>query len=496
MLEIQPQSIVGKDLHRLPREDFQAADRSADTPGRAPYQEATSGIEGTNLPARASHGPRGLSPQPPSSAHCRVAGRAMLRRTPSVENRLRVALYSHDTMGLGHLRRNMLIAQVLASGPIAATNLLITGAHEANFFHLPERVDCLTLPRIEKNGAGEYSVGQLDISVDRLARMREMSIRSALEHFQPDLLIVDKVPLGAFDELVPVLEMLRQNGGSRCVLGIRDVLDDSATVRHEWQQAACEQAIARYYDEIWVYGDQRVYDPALEYHWSAAVADKVRYTGYLDQSARLESQAVKALSDHSRADAATDAAFFRERNPDRPRVVCTLGGGQDGYRVGRAFLDSLAGQQALGLLLTGPFMPNDSFACLRARAAGLENARIVKFTDQADRILRSADRVIAMAGYNTVCAILTYRKPALLVPRVSPRREQLIRTQRLCALDLVDMLHPRDLSGTAIRRWLRLTPAPRDGLRQPLDMNGLARIQAYAANLIRNQPTHPADSVG
>src|SRR5687768_8595786 len=44
----------------------------------------------------------------------------------------RIALYSHETMGLGHLRRNLLIAETLSRAPSQPTILLITGAREAS----------------------------------------------------------------------------------------------------------------------------------------------------------------------------------------------------------------------------------------------------------------------------------------------------------------------------------------------------------------------------
>ena len=47
-----------------------------------------------------------------------------------------------------------------------------------------------------------------------------------------------------------------------------------------------------------------------------------------------------------------------------------------------------------------------------------------------------------MGGYNTYCEILSFDKPALIVPRVRPREEQLIRARRAAELGLVEMLLP------------------------------------------------------
>lgn len=52
--------------------------------------------------------------------------------------RLRVVLYSHDTMGLGHIRRNLRLAQGLSESDLPIDVLLITGARESGGFSLPE----------------------------------------------------------------------------------------------------------------------------------------------------------------------------------------------------------------------------------------------------------------------------------------------------------------------------------------------------------------------
>ncbi len=68
--------------------------------------------------------------------------------------KLRVALYSHDTMGLGHMRRNLLIAQTLMNCPSPPVILMIAGAREAGALPLPAGVDCLTLPSLGKDIEG------------------------------------------------------------------------------------------------------------------------------------------------------------------------------------------------------------------------------------------------------------------------------------------------------------------------------------------------------
>ncbi|HYT04332.1 MAG TPA: hypothetical protein VEM13_05555, partial [Gemmatimonadales bacterium] len=99
-----------------------------------------------------------------------------------------------------------------------------------------------------------------------------------------------------------------------------------------------------------------------------------------------------------------------------------------------------------------------------------------------------ADRVVAMGGYNTVYEVLSFEKPALIVPRVTPRREQLIRAERLRALGLVDVLHPEALSAAALSTWLARTPAPVRPARERIDFNGLRRVPQLLEELLGSRP--------
>jgi predicted glycosyltransferase len=387
-------------------------------------------------------------------------------------NNLRIALYSHDTMGLGHTRRNLLIAGALARSPLSADVLLIAGALTAKRFHLPEGVDCVTLPGLYKDEAGNYGARSLHLSNGEIRALRSRMIGAALDAFRPDLFIVDKVPRGALGELEPVLAALR-GGKTRVVLGLRDVLDDPETVRREWCTKVNLAAVRRHYDALWVYGDPRVYDLAAHCGFAPELTRKLRYVGYLDPRAR------------SRAAAPAQAAL------EKDLILCLLGGGQDGRRLADAFVRARLPEGARGLLVTGPYMSETAVARLRQRVAARPDMELLEFSDEPTALLPRARAAVAMGGYNTVTELLAYGVPSLIVPRVKPRLEQLIRAERLAALGHLDMLHPDDLSAERLSARLAAplpTPDP-----QRLDMQGLERLPDLITALLEAGEPVPFD---
>lgn len=377
----------------------------------------------------------------------------------------RVALYSHDTMGLGHVRRNLLIAQALARAPVRAVTLLVAGAREASALAMPSGMDCLTLPALRKQGEGQYQARRLAISLQELIALRANAIRAALEAFAPDVLIVDNVPRGAVRELELTLRYLRTGGRTRIVLGLRDVLDDPVAVHREWRRMANEAAIRDYYDVVCVYGDRAVYDPVAEYGFSPEVEAKVVYTGYLDQRMRLK------FMDGETATLAADVL-----SPSERFVLCLVGGGEDGARLAEAFAYAEFPSGCRGVILMGPFMPSALRQRLRHLAVARPHLQVLESLPEPVLLSSRADRIIAMGGYNTIGEVLSFEKHALIVPRVKPRREQLIRAERMRDLGLLDVLHPDRLDPRALSAWLAREVGPSPRVRDRVDLNGLARL--------------------
>ncbi|GAB2948228.1 glycosyltransferase [Streptomyces pseudoechinosporeus] len=375
----------------------------------------------------------------------------------------RVVLYGHDTMGLGHVRRNLALAAALRRGPSAPRVLVLTGSAEAGRFPLPDGVDLLVLPGVAKDGSGEYHSRRLDVPLADIVALRSGILASALTSFAPHLLVVDKVARGFAGELDPVLPALR-DAGTRIVLGLRDVLDAPAAAVDEWRRLRTTEALRQYYDEVWVYGDRRVSDLAADCRLPPSVRHLLRYTGFLADG-RPSGPAGPAPVDGG-----------------KPYVLGLLGGGQDGAELAEAFVAAPRPTGVAGVLVTGPYLPATTRAGLHAAAAADPGLRVVDFCDDPVSWTRRASAVVCMGGYNTVSEVLSTDTPALLVPRVEPRTEQLVRARRLSELGLIDDVHPGDLTPALLGRWTaEATTRPRRP-RGGIDLGGMDAVRRFAEN--------------
>ncbi len=349
----------------------------------------------------------------------------------------RALLYSHDTFGLGHLRRSRTIAQALTAADPGLAALIVTGSPIVGRFDFADRVDHVRLPGVVKLADGDYASHNLGIEIDETVRLRTEILRATDHAFAPDLVIVDKEAWGFRNELGPTL-MAAKARGARIVLGIRDVLDEPVNLREEWDRKGHVEAIERFYDEIWVYGLPGICRPldglGLSPRWEAE--GRVIYTGYLRREI-------------------PDWASIGTRPPKDPYILVTTGGGGDGARLIDWVLQAYESDPTLdvrAVLVYGPFMAPEARHDFDRRAARLgRRVQVLSFDSRLERWLARATGVVAMGGYNTFCEILTLNKPAVIAPRSFPREEQLIRARAAERLGLVRMLHePRDGSGPEV----------------------------------------------
>jgi predicted glycosyltransferase len=347
----------------------------------------------------------------------------------------RLLIYSQDGFGLGHQRRTTLLADEFLRSCPGASALTVSDSPLGKFFSSAAGHDYCKLPSVRKVGPGDWRPVSLSSSFADVLDIRRAMLRTTVEAFRPDVLLVDHMPHGAMGELVPTLEAL-QDEPTVVVLGLRDILDAPAVVRERWRLEGAYEAVEHYYDRVLVYGSPDVFDVATEYGWPDGARSKIQYCGYVCAPPPPDASEVVR-------------ARYRETAREGRLVVAMAGGGADAYPLFDALLDGVRKIQAADdcrfVLITGPFLPAERRLELVARAQGLPVDVVASVADPVG-YAAAADLVVAMAGYNTSAEILSVGTPAILVPRSGPSAEQQMRARLFAERGWVDWLRPQELS--------------------------------------------------
>jgi predicted glycosyltransferase len=413
----------------------------------------------------------------------------MVSVEPSRElvRRIKMLVYSHDTFGLGNIRRMIAICEHLKTRLPGMSVLVLTGSPMLHSFRLIDGIDYVKLPCLRRNIGGSIGVKYLNLNLDSVVRLRRELILSTVTNLRPDILLVDKKPGGVAGELEESLKALKAHlPNTKVVLLLRDILDDAARTIDQWTRQCSYELVQKYYHKILVAGLAELYDVREEYQFPAALRAKVQFCGYVRREAGPEKR--EAVRRQLRAGESDHL------------ILVTAGGGEDGYSLMRTYLEGLAahagGASLKTVVVTGPELAEAHKHDIRRLAGRCSHVQVIDFTDQMMNYMNAADVVVAMAGYNTICEILSLRKRAVIVPRVEPVQEQKIRAERMAGLGLFKMIHP---SGLTPRTLMEAVRSEVDALRTcphapaSLELDALPRISALICELARqaSDPTGP-----
>jgi predicted glycosyltransferase len=351
-----------------------------------------------------------------------------------------ILMYSHDTYGLGHIRRTMAIAAHLRAPEVNI--LILTGSPIVGRFSFPEQIDFVRIPGMIKKTNEEYLPLSIKINAKHALEIRKNIITATAKAFQPHLFIVDKEPLGLKKEILPTLQWLQRClPGTRTVLGLRDIMDDAATIRKDWMKKGVYEILDKLYSEIWVYGNRDFYDPVKEYAIPDTVSRKMHFTGYIPRKVPAMDSVRKIKKEQG-------------LNEDEKLVVVTTGGGGDGYAVMKTYLAMLESEPRpypfKSVLITGPFMPKQKRKKINKRSRRI-GVRTFHFFRQMEKILAAADLVVCMGGYNTLCEVLSQGTVSIVIPRETPRMEQTIRARIFQSRNLVEYIPWNTFSPQVLR---------------------------------------------
>jgi len=371
---------------------------------------------------------------------------------------MHILMYSHDTYGLGHIRRTLALAQSILQEE--HTIIIITGSPLVGRFDIPHGIDFVRIPGMIKKNNELYLPHSIKVDPALALAIRRDIILATAQAFRPALFLVDKAPLGLKNEVLPTLHWLHDKlPGTKLVLGLRDIMDNSENTISEWKEKKIYDALEKLYSEIWVYGSRDIYDPIQEYAMPPSIAPKVQFTGYIPRQIPLP-------RNRSRLRRAMGIS------PGEKFVLVTTGGGGDGYKVLDTFLTMLetkAHQEFKSMIITGPLLAEELYDQLAARAHKLK-VRIVKFYRKMEKAILAADCVVSMGGYNTMCEIICAGRPSLVVPRSTPREEQLIRARLFAAKGLLEYIPWEEVDALKMQDKLTLLLDKPERYAEPLSL--------------------------
>jgi predicted glycosyltransferase len=391
--------------------------------------------------------------------------------------RPRILLYSHDSYGLGHLRRNLRLANSFSeSCPTPPAMLLATGSGQSQSFSLPHGADTLKLPAIQKNADGTYHSRTLGVDIAAALRLRSRMLLAAVEAYRPHFILVDHVPAGLLGEMREALAAARRlQPNTKLLVGLRDIIDAPARVEAEWRRDGVEAAL-RLYDRILVYGDESLGTTAQALRLEQRFPGRVVHTGYVAK----------------RVDPVASTT---------PNLLVTCGGGGDGQMLLRAVAEWLAKHRnPLPFridIVTGPLLSPRKRADLEARLSEVaHDVHLHSFVGDMEQRIADATAIVAMAGYNTTVEILASQRPALLVPREGPRMEQVLRAQLLSQRGCCHMARVAELSNSTLEKFVCAAMEGDLHLSPPPDLGGLARICDLMQSLAAEAFGQPAAQPG
>jgi len=349
-------------------------------------------------------------------------GRMTTKYTRSAASRL--CLFSSDSYGFGHVVRNSKVANAATRRNSGITTLLITGTDSRDLPPVLHGIDYLRLPAFQRLPGGKHESCHLRVSYEELREFRSHVLSEVLRRWVPAAILVDHITVNIRAEIERSISSLGE-GGTVKILAFDDVLNHPEAVEKAWVTTGLLDFAAECFDEIWVYGSEKVFDWSEHYRLPPPFAARLRYMGYLGE---------RPSEYHRKMASAKLAASYQ--TGEKPLVLVTGGGGHDSAELFGRYLDALGRHDApdvVSLLVTGPLMSPSKVTAIRERLANMPASRVIvrTFVPDLEDTITAADAVVSMGGCLTVSEILAAGTPAAVIPRTQWTSSQQIRAQVL-----------------------------------------------------------------
>ncbi|MBD2336542.1 glycosyl transferase [Calothrix sp. FACHB-156] len=354
----------------------------------------------------------------------------------------KILFYCQYLSGMGHLVRSTEIVRSLVK---YFQVYFICGGPEITGFEIPPQVEVIKLPALWLEN-GKFTVDNSYHSVAQVKDMRKNLLISEFNRIQPDCVITEFFPFGRHKllfELLPFVEHIKLTSPhTKIVCSLRDVIGKENL--EEEAETIC-YLMNRYFDLLLFHADADFQTFADTFSKYRDIKSKIFHTGFVTQSL------ANNIDEH---------LLWGEVNPEVVKILVSVGGGRIGYELLETVIAASPILETrvphIIKIFTGPFMAEEKVKQLIKAAEQRENIQIETYTLQLLAYMQTADISLSLSGYNTTMNILSTGVRAIVVPigHENEDKEQLVRTQKLQQLGIVDYILPKDLEATHLSQTI------------------------------------------
>ncbi len=386
-----------------------------------------------------------------------------------------VLLYVQHLLGIGHVRRAAVLARAFHRAGLKV--VFVTGGLPVKGLGL-DGIEVVQLPPARaQDETFAVILDENDQPIDEAWKARRCELLlEVYRRCRPRVVMVELYPFGRRKmrfELEPLIETARADSPPALIAcSLRDIVNRPERAK---KTAWMVDHFTRQFDLLYVHGDPRFFRLEDSFPESAAVAERLHYTGYVTEAGEVAAAAAASADQTGRGE-----------------VIVSAGGGA----VGGALLRLALATRPLSpladtpwRLLIGPNMPEAAFqAIAQAAPSGVvvERAR----SDFAEMLTR-AKLSISQGGYNTLMEVLATGVPGVVVPFAGgTETEQTQRARVLAERGLItiveeDGLTPASLAAGIARALARAEAQGGSRGEAPFRQDGAEKTARHLAAALR-----------
>lgn len=389
----------------------------------------------------------------------------------------KIMFYCQYLSGMGHLVRSTEIVRSLVK---YFQVYFVCGGPIITDFTIPPQVELIRLPPLWLE-SGEFIVDDSFSGVEQVKDRRKHLLITEFDRIKPDCLITEFFPFGRhklFFELIPLVEHIKKaSPETKIVCSLRDVIGKES--EPEETEIVCN-LMNRYFDLLLFHADAQFQRFSETFSRYQDINVPVIHTGFVTQSLKENITDIQEL--------------WGEINPETVKILVSVGGGRIGYELLAAVIkaSSILAKVTPHIIkiFTGPFMPEAKVLQLKQAVEHQVNIHVETYTNQLLAYMQTADISLSLSGYNTTMNILSTGVRAIMVPigHENQDQEQLIRTQKLAQLGIVNYIQPQNLTASKLAETIIACFTKERVLdTSPIfDMNGAEKTAVFLKSFLKN----------